>query len=153
MKGDGLSYQAYIREEKAVPVALLLTDTGRALLGRNWPCHWDAMLTSNLDQNFRTTVRNTPLYIQDFEFWFTPPYRGKKFLAILGLSRAQSEIWRVKTLLRCVDLLRLKHYHRVTQKDPGQQKSTIEPGVRNHMCSSETAHFSCFPSVWNVSYS
>lgn len=78
MKGDGLSYQAYIREEKAVPVALLLTDTGRALLGRNWPCHWDAMLTSNLDQNFRTTVRNTPLYIQNFEFWFTPPYRGKK---------------------------------------------------------------------------
>lgn len=38
-KGDGLSHQAYKREEKEVPVTLLLTDTGRTPLGRNWPCH------------------------------------------------------------------------------------------------------------------
>lgn len=124
-EGDGLSHQAYIREEKVVPVTLLLTDTRRAPLGRNWPCHWDTILTPNLDQNLRTMVRNTPLYIQDFEFWFTPLYRRKK---IPSNSRTQHGTVRnresLKSLLGCVDLLRTRLTEVIPESNSKRPRAT-----------------------------
>lgn len=68
MKTDGLSHQVYIRQEKQCLRPCHSQTLGQAPLGTNWPCHWGTMLTLNLDQNLRTTVRNTPLYTQDFKF-------------------------------------------------------------------------------------